>query len=219
MLNFGESCLSSNTTLQTLQALNANTIESKLLAYAQKLALVKRGNCTWSEKVSVVNNLALLNNINITAIYIYDNQSYGDAIIITKTSTNGSGSLDVPEYTTPLPASRSVLNMSDNDLLSLNTTSKTVYFIPNVYGETFVTRINAMTDPTDSSVKTFWLLTAYLSAVSWGDNSGSTGFFFSFNASYIAYIVSFAGVLIISKYNICSCTSQCINMAFSDYCV
>lgn len=164
---------------------------------AQKLALVKRGNCTWSEKISVVNNLALLNNINVTAVFIYDNQSYGDAIIITKTSLNGSGTLDVPQYATPLPAYRSVLNMSDNDLTSSNSPIQTVYFLPNTYGETFVSRLNAMTNPNDPNIKTFWLLTPYLSAVSWGSyyNSG----FFGLNTSYIAYIVSFVGVLIICK--------------------
>jgi hypothetical protein len=147
-----------------------------------------------------VNNLALLNNINVTAIFVYDNQTYGDDIIINKTAVNGTGTIDVPEFAAPLPASRSILNMTDNDLTgSNNSVISTVYFIPNVYGQAFVTRINEMTDTANPSVKDFWLLTPYLSEVSWG-STGSTGQFFTMNTSYIAYIVSFAGVLIVSKY-------------------
>ncbi|CAO0803659.1 unnamed protein product [Mucor circinelloides] len=197
IFNFGESCKSSNITIDTIRQLNHNSIDAASIEYAQKIALVKRGNCNWSEKMSVVNNLALTNNINITAMFIYDNDTHSDDsnITIARKPVVGSGSIGPPGYSTPLPADRSVLNMTDNDLGMTSPSTTVVYFVPNIYGTTFVDRINQSYNASVPNMRTFWLITPYLEEVSWGYAGGDS--FFSTGKGYLSYIIALAAIFLI----------------------
>lgn len=197
IFNFGDSCQSDNTTIDYIRQINFNSIDVAPIVNAQKIALVKRGNCNWSEKVSVVNSLALANHINITAVFIYDNETHGTNISIVRTAVAGSGSIGPPSYTTPLPAARSILNMTDNDVAMSNPSATTVYFLPFVYGNTFVQRINASYDPSNPTIMQYWLLTPYMEEVSWGFSSGDG--FFSTGRGYLSYIIALAAIFLIGK--------------------
>lgn len=197
MFNFGDCCQSDNTTIDMIQAINFNGIDAAPILNAQKIALVQRGNCNWSQKVSVVNNLALMHHINITAVFIYDNDTHGTNVSIAHTEVSGSGSIGPPSFSTPLPAVRSILNMSDNDLAMSNPYATTVYFLPFVYGSTFVQRLNASYDPSNPTIRQYWLLTPYLEEVSWGFSSGDG--FFSTGRGYLSYIIALAAIFLIGK--------------------
>lgn len=146
--------------------------------------------------MSVVNNLALANNINITAMFIYDNDTHNDNnITIARKAVVGSGSIGPPEYSTPLPAYRSVLNMTDNDLGMTSPSTTVVYFVPNVYGVTFVDRINQSYNASIPNMRTFWLITPYLEEVSWGYAGGDS--FFSTGKGYLSYIIALAAIFLI----------------------
>lgn len=148
--------------------------------------------------MSVVNNLALANNINITAMFIYDNDTHNDNnITIARKAVVGSGSIGPPEYSTPLPAYRSVLNMTDNDLGMTSPSTTVVYFVPNVYGVTFVDRINQSYNVSIPNMRTFWLITPYLEEVSWGYAGGDS--FFSTGKGYLSYIIALAAIFLIGK--------------------
>lgn len=148
--------------------------------------------------MSVVNNLALTNNINITAMFIYDNDTRNDNnITIARKAVVGSGSIGPPEYPTPLPAYRSVLNMTDNDLGMTSPSTTVVYFVPNVYGVTFVDRINQSYNTSVPNMRTFWLITPYLEEVSWGYAGGDS--FFSTGKGYLSYIIALAALFLIGK--------------------
>ncbi|KAI7904712.1 uncharacterized protein BX663DRAFT_503264 [Cokeromyces recurvatus] len=196
VFNFEESCQSSNMSINTIQQINAYGIEAPAIKNAQKIALVKRGNCKWSEKISVVNHLALSNNISITAVFIYDNITYGDNITISRIPVTGSGSLSPPTYPTPLPADRSVLNMSDNDLEFSGPSTTAVYFIPFIYGNRFVERIKQSYNASNPTMRQYWLLTPYLEEVSWGYSSADN--FFATGRGYLSYIIALAAVFLIA---------------------
>lgn len=193
VFNFGECCRSSNTTTETLQALNQNGIlYNSSIDGAPKVALVKRGNCNWSEKIAVAKSFPSL--INISAVFIYDNNDYSE-VQLSSTQITGSGSLAPPTFSTPLPPSRNILNMTDNDLNIMNSSDTVVYFIPFKYGDAFVQRINASFNSSTPDIRQYWLSTAYLQEVSWG-NSGSDSFF-STGRGYLAYIIALAALFII----------------------
>lgn len=194
VFNFGESCRSSNTTFELLQSLNNNGVDVPSIRDAQKVALVKRGNCNWSEKISVVNSLS--NYINVSAVFIYDNDTHGVNISLQSTPAVGSGSIGPPSFSTPLPADRNILNMTDNDLNMLTPSTTVVYFLPFKYGDQFVQRINAAYDPTNNpTIRQYWLLTPYLEEVSWGYAGGDN--FFSTGRGYLSYIIALAAIFLI----------------------
>ncbi|KAK4519585.1 uncharacterized protein ATC70_009821 [Mucor velutinosus] len=198
IFNFGECCKSSNITMDTIRQINHNSINATSIEYAQKIALVKRGNCNWNEKLTVVNNLALANNISITAMFIYDNDTHNNDnnnITIALKPVVGSGSISPPEYSTPLPENRSVMNMTDNDLGITSPSTTVVYFVPNVYGTTFVDRINQSYNASVPNMRTFWLITPYLEEVSWGYAGGDS--FFSTGKGYLSYIIALAAIFLI----------------------
>lgn len=176
--------------------MNYNSIQVSAIVNAKKLALVKRGNCNWSEKLSVVNQLATANNVNITAVYIYDNNTYAD-ITINRTPVIGTGSVGPPDYPNALPAERSVLNMTDNDLEMNNPSTTTIYFLPFIYGNTLVARVNQTYNASNTNIRQYWLLTPYLEEVSWG-YTGSDGFFSS-GKGYLSYIIALAAIFLIGK--------------------
>ncbi|KAI8973282.1 hypothetical protein BDF20DRAFT_881522 [Mycotypha africana] len=195
VFNFDEGCPSSNITMDTIQQLNFDSIQAAPIRDAQKIALVKRGNCKWSEKIDTVNHLALANNINITAIFIYDNEPHGSNVTIQRKAVVGSGSIGPPSYPDPLPASRSILNMSDNDLDLTSPSTTTVYFLPFIYGNTFVDRINSSYNASNPALRVFWLVTPYLEEVSWG-YVYSDGFFAT-GRGYLSYIIALAAIFIL----------------------
>ncbi|OBZ88535.1 hypothetical protein A0J61_03414 [Choanephora cucurbitarum] len=195
VFNFGESCPSSNTTIENITQMNFGSLNIRVLDSREKIALVKRGNCSWSEKIRTVNQLASSNSISISAVFIYDNETHGNTITVDRTPVTGSGTISPPSYPDPLPAERSVLNMSDNDLDPSSPSATVVYFIPAVYGNQFVDRINQMYNSSYPDMRRFWLLTPYLEEVSWG-LSGDDGFF-STGRGYLSYIIALAAIFLI----------------------
>ncbi|KAI8333009.1 hypothetical protein BD560DRAFT_415115 [Blakeslea trispora] len=195
VFNFGESCSSSNTTIETIKQMNFNSLQAQVLKSREKIALVKRGSCSWSEKIRIVNQLASSNSISVSAVFIYDNETHGNSITVDRTPVTGSGTIGPPVYPNPLPADRSVLNMTDNDLDLSSPSATAVYFIPSVYGNQFVDRINQMYNASYPDMRRFWLLTPYLEEVSWG-LSGDDGFF-STGRGYLSYIIALAAIFLI----------------------
>jgi hypothetical protein len=183
--------------MATLQEMNYNSIQTNALQSSQNMALVKRGHCNWSEKVAIVNNLSLLNNLNITAIMIYDNDTHNANIQISSTPITGVGSTAPPQFSSPLPASRDILNFTDNDLHSA--TDPIVYFVPNNYGTIFVSRLNAMYNSTMPNMRYYWLITPYFDQITWGFSS--TDSFFAVGKGYLSYIIALAAIFIIGTYN------------------
>ncbi|KAI8874914.1 hypothetical protein K501DRAFT_234403 [Backusella circina FSU 941] len=165
-----------------------------------KIALVKRGICNWSDKIQVVTSLAAANQLNVTAIFIYDNDTHSNEnISINAIPTTGSGSLSPQQYETPLPASRSVLNMTDNDIMN-SVLPMPMYFVPFSYGNDLVSKINATNANTDPTLREFWVIAPYTSEVGWGyDNSFGSGFLAAFASGkgYLSYIIALAGLFII----------------------
>ncbi|GAA5811794.1 hypothetical protein MFLAVUS_005237 [Mucor flavus] len=195
VFNFGESCRSSNTTIDTLRQLSYNSIESTSIIYAEKIALVKRGSCNWSEKMAVVNDLTRAHYLNVTAVFIYDNDTHGGAISIEKTLTTGTGRAGPATYSTDLPPARNILSMPDNDLLTIPSSSSiTVFFIPLIYGESFIQKINVSYNPSNPDIRNFTLLTPYFEERSWPPYNES---FFSGSRGYLSYIIALAAVFLI----------------------
>lgn len=183
--------------METLQALNQNGIlYNSSIQYAPKVALVKRGSCNWSEKIAVANSFSSL--INISAVFIYDNNDYAE-VQLSSTQIIGTGSLRPPTFSTPLPPSRNILNMTDNDLNMMNPSDTVVYFIPFKYGDAFVQRINASFNSSIPDIRQYWLATAYLDEVSWGNSGGDS--FFSTGRGYLSYIIALAALFIIGNIN------------------
>jgi hypothetical protein len=162
---------------------------------AQKVALVKRGNCNWSEKLSVVSKLAKEDNINITAVFIYDNNTHN--VDIQRKPVQGTGSIRPPIFPNELPAERSILNMTDNDLEMTSPSTTVVYFMPYVYGKTFIARINQTYNASSPDMRQYWLITPYLEEINWTDNTGDD--FFSSGKGYLSYIIALAAIFLIGK--------------------
>jgi hypothetical protein len=186
--------------MEEIQTLNNNSIEAGGIIYAQKIALVKRGNCNWSEKLSVVNDLSTANGLNVTAMFIYDNDTHSTNISVEGTFKDSTGTKGPPDYSTSLPAVRNVANMSDNDLLISNPSSTRVYFIPFVYGETFIQRMNGSFDPNNPTTRKYWLLTPYTTEQIWGYPSGDG--ILSSGRGYLSYIIALGAIFIIGKFKI-----------------
>lgn len=153
----------------------------------EAVALVKRGACSWSEKVSVINDLSSSEKMNVTAALIYDNQTYSGISI--KTALY-QATVSFPEYSTPLPSDRSVLNMTDNDL---SQSSIGVYFVPYVYGNTLKSKLNKTYNSSDPTIRTFWSITTYFP-----QDDSSNGFVGSIRG-YFAYIIALAAIFVIGK--------------------
>ncbi|KAG1461406.1 hypothetical protein G6F56_005739 [Rhizopus delemar] len=151
----------------------------------EAVALVKRGACSWSEKVSVINDLSSSEKMNVTAALIYDNQTYSGISI--KTALY-QATVSFPEYSTPLPSDRSVLNMTDNDL---SQSSIGVYFVPYVYGNTLKSKLNKTYNSSDPTIRTFWSITTYFP-----QDDSSNGFVGSIRG-YFAYIIALAAIFVI----------------------
>lgn len=177
--------------------MNHNSVIVQALESAQNMALVKRGHCNWSEKISIVSKLSAQNRLNITAVMIYDNNTHinDSDIQVSSTAINGVGSVSPPEFSTPLPPSRDILNFTDNDLHSSN--DPVVYFVPYKYGQTFINRLNAMYNASNPTIRDYWLITPYFEQVTWGFSS--TDSFFATGKGYLSYIIALAAIFIIGK--------------------
>lgn len=126
---------------------------------------------------------------------IYDNESHNANISVERTFVYNNGAIDPPEYSTPLPDVRNVVNMTDNDLFSSTSLSTPVYFVPLVYGELFIERLKDSFDPANPNLRKFWVLSPFLV-----DTSKSyRGSFAGSDRAYIAYIVALAGIFVIGN--------------------
>ncbi|CEG83948.1 hypothetical protein RMATCC62417_17810 [Rhizopus microsporus] len=183
LLNFGYGC--QNTTINNIHEMNYNSTNITAIQNMETIALVKRGVCNWSEKISVINSLSDTSYLNITAAFIYDNQTYDDIAIKT---TLYQTSTTFPTYSTPLPIERSALNMTDNDL----TESRIgVYFVPYKYGNSLKSKLNSTYDATNPAVRTLWSITTYFP-----QDNPSEGFIGTIRG-YLAYIIALAAIFLI----------------------
>ncbi|KAG1048178.1 hypothetical protein G6F43_009415 [Rhizopus delemar] len=183
LLDFGYSC--QNTTVDIVQRLNYNSTNLLLMKTMETIALVKRGICNWSEKISVINSISTTGQMNVTAAFIYDNQLDPDVSV--KTSLY-QATITFPTYSTPLPSNRSVLNMTDNDLTQ---SSIGVYFIPYAYGNTLKSKLNDTYNPSNPNIRTLWSITTYFL-----QDDSSDGFLGSIKG-YLAYIIALAAIFLI----------------------
>lgn len=147
--------------------------------------------------MAVVNDLTRAHYLNVTAVFIYDNDTHGGAVSIEKTLTTGTGRAGPATYSTDLPPARNILSMPDNDLLTIPSSSSiTVFFIPLIYGESFIQKINASYNPSSPDIRNFTLLTPYFEERSWPPYNES---FFSGSRGYLSYIIALAAVFLIGK--------------------
>ncbi|CAO3670892.1 unnamed protein product [Rhizopus stolonifer] len=184
LLDFGYGC-QNTTTMDSVRQLNFNNTDLSVLKSMETIALVKRGQCEWSDKLSVINSLSNANQLNVTAALIYDNQTYSDISI--KTSLY-QANIDFPSYLSPLPSNRSALSMSDNNL---SQSSISVYFVPYVYGNALKGKINSTYDSAQPTIRTLWTVTALLE-----QEDSSNGFIGSIKG-YLAYIIALAAIFLI----------------------
>ncbi|KAI7894401.1 uncharacterized protein EV154DRAFT_498608 [Mucor mucedo] len=191
VFNFGDCCNSTTTTLEYVQTLNNNSLQVAGIDLAQKIALIKRGNCKWSDKLDNVKKLSDAHSLHVTAMLIYDNETHNTNISVERTFVYNNGAIDPPEYSTPLPDVRNVVNMSDNDLFSSTSLLTPVYFVPLVYGELFIQRLKDSFDPTNPSLKKYWVLSPFLV-----DTSGSSRGLAGSDRAYIAYIIALGGIFV-----------------------
>lgn len=170
------------------------------------MALIQRGYCLWSEKVRLALNISRLNNLDMAAILLYDNN----------TQTTVSYQLKDPDsvtysdisYASPLPSSENISYMPDNDLLNSNGVSLPVYFSPYGYGQQLQSLLNGSSTTMDGSYKVFWQLTVYPSIPSSaGDNNGQM----TINKGYLATIIALAAILLVGELFFCHCPNvlQC----------
>lgn len=132
----------------------------------------------------------------MTAIFIYDNNTYPD-ILIERTQATGTGSVDPPTYSSELPLARNITSMVDNDLLTIpSASSMTIYFLPLEYGDDFVRKINNSLNPRNPDFRTFILVTPYLDGVKW---PAVTDNFFASGRGYLSYIIALGAVFLIGN--------------------
>lgn len=157
------------------------------------MALIDRGNCSWSEKVSMATNLSASNNINLTAILITDNETHPDADYELRTLHTIDQGI---HYSSPLPMERNVSSMQDNDLQQ-ESLSMPVYFGPYKYGADMHESILSINNNMNDSIRVFWNVAAYLTPFTVQEHTGPI-----FSRGYLSYIIALAAVFLVGKRHI-----------------
>ena len=167
------------------------------------IALIQRGNCSWSEKIQVAQNISTSNNMSLSAILIYNNETTdaGSYQLYNRNDLRQSYA-----YKNPLPQNRNISFMNDNDLTSTTTTTTTipmpVYFAPASYANQFIQFIsNSSNDNTDTKV--LWQLTPLLMPLSSTSGTGNTddgsGDGSPFSRGYLSYVIALAAIFLVGN--------------------
>ncbi|KAJ8658448.1 hypothetical protein O0I10_005801 [Lichtheimia ornata] len=187
-------CNSTNTTFEQLQRLNGNNLRFPSIQNRAVMALVDRGNCSWSEKLSMAAHLSATNGINLTALMVTDNQSYpgADYQLHTPQTVN-----QAVQYSTPLPNERNISFMEDNDLRDGSSLiSFPVYFGPFKYGDDMQESIiNVNNNNMNDSIRVFWDVAAYLAPLTVQERNGPI-----FTRGYLSYIIALAAVFLVALF-------------------
>ncbi|KAG0174031.1 hypothetical protein DFQ29_007646 [Apophysomyces sp. BC1021] len=195
IFDFSFACPSTNTTFELLQKLNHNSLLLPAIRSLPKFAITERGYCNWSEKVALIKGLSDTNNLNITAILIFDNNT--NQFNVTYELQRPVGVTRVPAYSNPLPPELNISNMPDNDL-SGRLSFVPVYFTPNDYGQSLVNKIAlASANTTLESYRKFWQVTAFMKPMDWGDDSNSFMSALASSRGYLSYIIALAAIFLI----------------------
>ncbi|KAI7872371.1 hypothetical protein BDF14DRAFT_1752737 [Spinellus fusiger] len=198
LFDFSYCCLSTNMSLSSIEQLNDNGIQLPPVHTMPKIALVQRGYCNWSEKLSVLKNISSLNNLNVQAIILYDNTTYSGEAGYVLESTNGQ--TNVHNYTTPLPAVRMISSMTDNDI-DISSLSMPFYFAPNSYGVDLKSLAVSLNANNTGAFQSFVQLTAFFTTIPWNSNpdssSDDTDSGLISGRGYLTYTLAVIGVLAI----------------------
>ena len=200
VVNYSDSCLSTNTTIEALEQLNNNNLRWGMVSRTPTIALIRRGNCNWSEKLQVAHNISSSNNMSLSAILIYNNETTdaGSYQLYNRNDLRQSFA-----YKNPLPQNRNISFMNDNDLMSTTTTiPMPVYFAPASYANQFIQFIsNSSNDNTDTKV--LWQLTPLLMPLSSTTGTGNTGDESGdgspFSRGYLSYVIALAAIFLVGN--------------------
>ncbi|ORZ06619.1 hypothetical protein BCR42DRAFT_456297 [Absidia repens] len=225
LIDMSNGC-SNSTNLSAIQQWNDQLLTSSVTQSLPKMALIERGECTWNRKVSAVNYLSILYHLNIQAMLIYDNNTHGFSNTSFELQPIGTGEplkqAHFNNNNTPLPASRNITHMDDNDLFrntsnASNSSSNylSVYFTTNDHGR-YLKRLNpSYSSYSSSSAKNstfklnlhqFYQITPYLSITLLnsnqnddGDNNAGGGFsnLLATSKGYLSYIIALVAVFLI----------------------
>ncbi|KAI8143772.1 hypothetical protein BJV82DRAFT_514237 [Fennellomyces sp. T-0311] len=152
------------------------------------IALIERGYCNWSEKLQVASTLASSNNLNLSAVLLFDNTTHDSRA---KYSLYTESAVTTFPPNDGIPNERNVSMMRDNDLSIQNTPSIPVYFAPKTYGDQFKQFIAGANDT--GSEREFWQLSAILVPFADDDDGGGS----PFSRGYLSYIIALAAIFLV----------------------
>ncbi|KAI8145992.1 hypothetical protein BJV82DRAFT_602989 [Fennellomyces sp. T-0311] len=210
LLDFGDGC--PQTTINDVQQLNGNTATSPSMMSQPSIALIQRGGrCDlWSDKINHTQSLSEAFELNIGAALLYDNMTYDASGFVQLNTENGS----YPTWSSPLPASRDIRNMTDNDIISsVSNVFIAVYFSPNHYGRVLLDMIRQYTTTPTTDLKQHYVqLTMFFSETTFSvddgrDNDGDRSDIWSVftgERGYLAYLIAAGAALILGIVRVCS---------------
>ncbi|KAG2215465.1 hypothetical protein INT45_001825 [Circinella minor] len=200
VVDYSDSCRSTNTTIESLEQLNNNNLRWGMIPRTPTIALIRRGHCNWSEKIQVAHTISTSNNMRLSAILIYNNETT-DAGSYQLYNRNDLGQSFV--YRDPLPSNRNISFMNDNDLMSSTTNlPMSVYFAPASYANQFIS--NKSNENTDTKV--FWQLTPLLLPLSSTTGTGNPGNADEngdgspFSRGYLSYVIALAAIFLVALF-------------------
>ncbi|KAI9494270.1 hypothetical protein BDB00DRAFT_819479 [Zychaea mexicana] len=200
VFDYSDCCISSNTTFDTLQQLNGNNMQYGPIPQTPTVALIQRGNCMWSEKVQLARNISSKHGLNLSAILLYDNNTYGQREYRLYSEDNIRRSYVYTASSDSLPVERNALYMSDNDLDDNNNgtqPSLPIYFAPHSYGNQFVRFISNSTSASDDT-RVFWQLAPiFIPLTSDNDDEGGSS---PFGRGYLSYVIALAAIFLVALF-------------------
>ncbi|ORX51200.1 hypothetical protein DM01DRAFT_1347029 [Hesseltinella vesiculosa] len=152
-----------------------------------KLALVQRGGCTWTQKSNTIANMSSAYELRVISILLYDNNTTPQ----TTYSLSDSNTVPpVPSYNSLLPNNYNISFMSDNDLPSNGFVSNmSVFFIPNDYGQWLRTLIYTST----SSIKAYSNIYYVYGVIALGATPSS-----SQSSVYLSWVIALAAIFLLA---------------------
>ncbi|KAL0094274.1 hypothetical protein F4703DRAFT_1817484 [Phycomyces blakesleeanus] len=196
LFDFSYSCLSTNISFDSIQKLNNNTLTSLPIRSVPKIAMIQRGHCGWSEKISVLQKFSEASDLNVKAILIYDNITYDGTPTY---ALHGNEHHEQNDSSKPLPAERNVYKMADNNIQE-GELRIPIYFAPNKYGVDIKAHLEFLNSNNTKNIRKFIQLTPFFGPVPWTmDRNASNNFGTALLSThgYLAYIVALASAFFI----------------------
>ncbi|KAI9243666.1 hypothetical protein BDA99DRAFT_529980 [Phascolomyces articulosus] len=189
--------------MDELERLNNNNLRWSIVPTAPSIALIQRGDCNWSEKLEVARNISMTNNLNLTAILIYNNATRNTSTKEYHLYTQETLQRSSYVYSDALPSDRNISFMNDNDLMGRTDLPMPIYFAPASYGNQFIQFLANNTN-TNSQTKVLWQLTPILipftSTKGTGDNSDDDGDSSPFSRGYLSYVIALAAIFLVALF-------------------